>query len=72
MKTAPSPMTKGFKPKKALLKRVKITGKGKMLRRYTRLNHLNAKDAGDRKRKERGELPLSKPDKKVVKQLLPI
>lgn len=64
-------MTKGFRPKKALLKRIKITGRGKMLRRQTRLNHFNAKDTGDRTRKKRGELPLSKPDEKVARKLLP-
>lgn len=64
-------MTKGFRPKKALLKRVKITSKGKILRRQTRLNHFNAKETGKKTRLKRTTIPLSKPDKKAIKQLLP-
>lgn len=72
MKPASTTMTKGFKPKKALLKRIKITGKGKMLRRYTRLNHFNAKDSGKKTRQKRSEVDVSKSDLKAVKQLLPL
>jgi len=64
-------MTKGFRPKKALLKRVKITSKGKILRRQTRLNHFNAKEPGKKTRLKRTTLPLSKSDVRAVKQLLP-
>lgn len=63
---------KGFRPKKALLKRIKITGKGKLLRRHTRQNHFNAKDTGKGTRQKRGKLPLAKADEKAVKQLLPV
>ncbi len=62
---------KKFRPKKALLKRIKITGSGKFLRLGTRLNHFNAKDTGKRTRQKRGEFVITKADQKSVKQLLP-
>lgn len=62
---------KGFKPKKALFKRIKITGKGRMLRRSTRLNHFNAKDTGQGTRNKRKESFIAKADEKGLKQLLP-
>ena len=65
-------MSKGFRPKKALLKRIKITGKGKMLRRQTRLNHFNAKDSGKNTRRKRKESLITRSDKKALRQLLPI
>ncbi|MBI4117329.1 MAG: 50S ribosomal protein L35 [Parcubacteria group bacterium] len=64
-------MSKGFRPKKALLKRIKITGKGKMLRRQTRLNHFNAKDTGQGTRRKRKDSIITKSDQKAMKQLLP-
>lgn len=64
-------MTKGFRPKKALLKRVKITGRGKFLRRQTRMNHFNAKDTGEGTRRKRRESLIAKADEKAVRQLLP-
>lgn len=65
-------MTKGFRPKKALLKRVKITSKGKLFRRQTRLNHFNAKDTGQGTRRKRKNSLIAKADLKNVKQLLPV
>ena len=62
---------KGFRPKKALLKRVKITGKGKMFRRQTRMNHFNAKDTGEGTRRKRRVSLIAKADEKALKQLLP-
>ena len=64
-------MSKGFRPKKALLKRIKITGKGKMFRRQTRMNHFNAKDTGQGTRRKRKDSLITKSDQKAVKQLLP-
>ena len=63
---------KGFRPKKALLKRVKITGKGKLFRRQTRLNHFNAKDTGQGTRRKRKDTLIAGADLKNVKQLLPV
>jgi len=42
-----------MKSKKSLLKKVKITGNKKVLRRYTKQNHFNSKQTGTLKRKKR-------------------
>jgi len=63
-------MTK-LKTKKALSKRIKITGKKKLLKRRTHQDHLNAKDSGNRTRRKRETHELSSSNKKVVKRLLP-
>jgi ribosomal protein L35 len=42
------------KTKKALLKRIKITGSGKILKRPPHQNHFNAKDSGNQTRQKRG------------------
>ena len=65
-------MSKGFRPKKALLKRVKITGRGKLFRRQTRMNHFNAKDTGEGTRHKRRQSLITKADEKAVRQLLPV
>jgi large subunit ribosomal protein L35 len=44
-----------MKSKKALLKKIKITGTGKILRRYTKQNHFNSKQTGALKRKKRSD-----------------
>jgi ribosomal protein L35 len=44
----------GAKTKKALLKRIKITGGGKIMKRSPGQNHFNAKDSGDQTRQKRG------------------
>lgn len=64
-------MSKGFRPKKAMFKRIKITGTGKLLRRSTRMNHFEAKESGKLSRKDRKKFPVAKADEKSVKQLLP-
>lgn len=48
-------MTHGAKTKKALLKRVKITGGKKILKRHPNQGHFNAKDSGNQTRKKRGD-----------------
>jgi ribosomal protein L35 len=65
-------LTPGFKPKKSLLKRIKITAKGRLLRRFSMRDHFQAKDSGKKARLQRKILPLAKPDEKAVKNLLPI
>ena len=47
-------MAKSGKTKKALLKRIKITGGGKIMKRPPNQNHFNAKDSGDQTRQKRG------------------
>lgn len=44
-----------MKTKKALLKRIKITGTGKIMKRPPRQNHFNAKDSGNQTRQKRGD-----------------
>lgn len=60
-----------LKTKKALLKRIKITGRKRILKRRTHQDHLNAKDSGNRTRRKRKTSELSSSDKKIIKRLLP-
>ncbi|MEK7579808.1 MAG: 50S ribosomal protein L35 [Patescibacteria group bacterium] len=64
-------MSKGFRPKKAMVKRIKVTGTGKLLRRSTKMNHFEAKESSKKSRKDRKEFLIAKSDEKAVKQLLP-
>jgi len=50
----------GNKTKKALLKRIKITGSGKIMKRSPHQNHFNAKDSGDATRQKRGDVNTPK------------
>ena len=60
-----------LKTKKSVVKKVKITGKGKVLRRYTKQNHYNSRQTGKFKRKKRGDKPLFKTDAKNILKALP-
>lgn len=59
-----------IKSRKALLKKVKVTGskgsKRKVLRRATKQNHYNSKQGGDEKRRKRSDKRLFKTDEKNV------
>jgi ribosomal protein L35 len=59
-----------LKTRKAVLKRFKITGKKKLLRKLARQNHFNAKEAG-RKTMKKHRLKLASPadEKKLRKQI---
>ncbi len=59
------------KNKKALLKRIKITGTGKVLKRKPNLGHFNAKDSGARKMKKRGATHAPGEYRKHYKSLVP-
>ena len=61
-----------IKVKKALTKKVKITGTGKVMRRRTGQNHFNAKESGSKTRKKRKDVRLFKSDEKNVKKALNI
>ncbi|MEK7664641.1 MAG: 50S ribosomal protein L35 [Patescibacteria group bacterium] len=61
-----------MKTKKSLLKRFKITKKGKILRRSSGQNHYRAKKTGEKKRKGRKWIPLAKSEIKKVKRYLQI
>jgi ribosomal protein L35 len=44
-----------MKSKRSLLKKIKVTGNKKLLRRYTKQNHFNSKQTGSFKRKKRSD-----------------
>lgn len=47
-----------MKSNKALLKKVRVTAKKKVLRRYTKQNHFNSKQTGSFKRKKRSDVEI--------------
>ena len=58
------------KTKKAITKRFKITKNGKIMRRVTGQNHYRSKKTGERKRKGRKWIELSKGEAKGLKKYL--
>ncbi len=64
-------MSHSGKTKKALLKRIKISARGKIMKRPPGQNHFNAKDSGNGTRSKHGDkqAPYELIDK--VKALLP-
>jgi len=61
-----------FKPKKALIKRFKITKSGKILRRPSGLDHYRAKKSGNQVRRGRKWVEVSQTETKTIKRLLGI
>lgn len=59
-----------IKTKKSVVKKFKITGKKKVIRKYSKQNHLNAKETGKFKRKKRRDRRLFKADEKNVLKVL--
>lgn len=59
-----------IKTNKSLLKRIKITGGGKVMRRPPGQNHFNAKDSGNTGRQKKGDKKVSNELAKNVKQLI--
>jgi ribosomal protein L35 len=49
-----------MKPNKSILKRIKITKTGKLIRRRTGQNHFNAKESGRSQRRKRATLAFPK------------
>ncbi|MDD5627048.1 MAG: 50S ribosomal protein L35 [Patescibacteria group bacterium] len=62
-----------MKPKthKATAKRLKITAKKKILRRYTHQDHFNARERGAKTRSKRRNQEISPVERKKIKKLLP-
>jgi ribosomal protein L35 len=60
-----------LKTKKSVVKKVKVTSKRKVTRRYTKQNHYNSRQNGNFKRKKRGTLELFKTDEANVLKALP-
>ena len=61
-----------LKTRIALLKRIKITGRGKFMKRHTNQDHINAKDSGNKTRNKRKSLGVSQVNRKIVKRTLHI
>ncbi len=60
-----------MKTKKALLKRIKVTGGHKLLKRPPSQNHFNAKLSGNQKRNRHGFKGAPKSLQRIAKALLP-
>jgi len=60
-----------LKTNKAILSRLKITGKKKLTRRASNQSHFNAKTSGKQRRLKRRVLSVNKRDIKIFKQYLP-
>ncbi len=58
------------KTNKSFLKRVKITGRGKMMKRPPHQDHFNAKESGDSARQKKGHIMAPKSLMKSAKALL--
>ncbi|KKS23909.1 MAG: 50S ribosomal protein L35 [Microgenomates group bacterium GW2011_GWC1_41_8] len=59
------------KTNKSILSRLKISGKGKLIRRATNQSHFNAKDSGKKGRLKHKSALIKKSDKKLFKQYIP-
>jgi len=60
-----------IKTKKALVKKIKVTKKKKVFRRFTNQNHFNSKDTGKTGRNKKKDRRLFKADEKNVLKALP-
>lgn len=60
-----------FKTSKSITKRIRKTGKGKILKKTTGQDHFNAKDTGKKTRQKRKQHGLSKTLNKVVRTYTP-
>lgn len=58
------------KSNKALVKKIKVTGGGKLLRRYTKQNHFNSKQTGDLRRKKRKDVEIIGTERKNILKAL--
>lgn len=59
-----------MKTRKAITKRFKITGRGKIMHRPVKQDHFNAKEGGNQTRRKRGHSVLKKVDRKHLKKQL--
>ncbi|HRZ95305.1 MAG TPA: 50S ribosomal protein L35 [Candidatus Moranbacteria bacterium] len=60
-----------LKTKKALVKKIKITRKKKVIRRFTNQNHYNSKETGKTGRNKKRDRRLFRTDEKNVLKALP-
>lgn len=59
-----------MKTRKAVVKKLRRTKTGKLMRRYTMQNHYNSKQTGNFKRKKRRDVRLFKTDEKNILRVL--
>lgn len=60
-----------IKSKKSLIKKIKVTGAKKVLRRHTKQNHFNCKQTGSFKRKKRSDVEIvGQEAKNILKALV--
>lgn len=64
-------MAKSGKTNKALLKRIKITGSGKVLKRRSHQDHFNAKESGNMTRGKKGDMLVPRHLAEEVRALIP-
>ena len=64
-------MAKSHKSNRSLLKRVKVTGTGKITKRYNHQNHFNAKESGNRTRAKKGSKEVPTGSVKGMRALMP-
>lgn len=57
-----------LKTRKAVLKRIKITGRKKIMKRPLNQSHFNAKESGNKRRSKRKQILANK---KIIKRALP-
>jgi|GEM_PF-3514475 ribosomal protein L35 len=60
-----------IKNKKSILKRFKISAKGKLQHRPVRIDHFNAKESGNERRQKRQQKPFVGKEVTEIKKLLP-
>jgi ribosomal protein L35 len=60
-----------IKSRKSILKRFKITGKKKLLRKPISQNHFNSKDRGTKTMAKRQLKAAAKVDEKVIRRQIP-
>jgi large subunit ribosomal protein L35 len=60
-----------MKTHKATAKRVRVTSKGKVLKRKAGQDHFNSRESGNTTRNKRTDLQMPKTLQKTIKSLLP-
>lgn len=60
-----------MKTKKSVIKKVKVTGTGKLKRRSTGHNHYNSRNTGDETRSKRKDQSIFKTEEQNIKRAIP-
>jgi ribosomal protein L35 len=59
------------KSKKSVFKRFKISSRGKLQHRHVRMDHFNARDSGNERRRKRQQRLLTGKEMTEIKKLIP-